>query len=86
VNTNNVSLVSLVGIGLVSILLLSASFALPLQVAKGKQKDPDKITTKQSIIQENRCKQNANCLNIVCLKNAVCLIGYDAPLVLPTPH
>jgi hypothetical protein len=85
VNTNNVNLIALVGVGLVSILLLSASLAMPLQVVKGKQK-ADKITTKQSIIQENRCKQNANCLNIICMKNAVCLIGYDVPLVLPTPH
>jgi type II secretory pathway pseudopilin PulG len=89
VNTNHINLVALVGVGVMSILMLSASFALPLQVAKAKQKDQkdhDKITAKQSIIQENRCKENANCLNIICMRNAVCHIGYDSPLILPTPH
>jgi membrane protease subunit (stomatin/prohibitin family) len=89
VTTNNVRLWTIVGIGMMSILLLYTSLALPLQVAQGKQqKNAEKSTTKEStaISQKNKCKDNAKCLNIVCTKNALCLIGYNAPFLMSTPH
>jgi hypothetical protein len=70
-----------------AILLLSAWLILPFQFAKGKQQQQnhEKTIGKQSIIQENRCKQNANCLNIICMKNAVCrfALDHDTPFLLP---
>jgi hypothetical protein len=89
VNTNNVHIWTIVGIGMMSILLLYISLSLPLQMAKGKQQNADKATTKESkesITQKNKCKDNAKCLNIVCVKNALCLIGYNTPFLMSTPH
>jgi hypothetical protein len=88
VNTRNINLISFAGIGVMAILLLSAWLALPFQFANGKQQQQqnhEKTIGKQSIIQENRCKQNANCLNVICMKNSVCrfAFGHDTPFLLP---
>ena len=85
-------------------LLLSVSLALPIQIAKAQDKKASnidakqldkakKIYIKQVNYQETKCKSGGHCpataVNMVCLKGAVCYVGYGYdknPLIVPTPH
>jgi hypothetical protein len=88
--TCNANLGILLGIVIVSVMLLSASFALDLHVAKGKKQNSDKIAQNKFIIQ-NKCSGSSIsnsqlCVNIICMGNAACVLGDNQPFLLPTPQ
>jgi hypothetical protein len=88
---------------IIPVLLLSVSLALPIQIAKAQDKKASnidakqldkakKIYIKQVNHQETKCKNGhcpATAVNIVCLRGAVCYVGYGYDknsLIMPTPH
>jgi hypothetical protein len=103
-NTNangRITLVAVVVAIMIPMLLLSASLALPVQIAKAQDKKDTKINAKQldkakkiNIKQVNQqdtnCKNGdcpATASNVICLRGAVCHFGYDEnPLLISTPH
>jgi hypothetical protein len=50
----------------------------------------DSHSSKQLIDQKVKCASDAICLakaiNILCMKNSLCYIGYNAPFLMTTPH
>jgi hypothetical protein len=72
-------------------LLLSISLIVELQLAEARTKSiSDSHSSKQLIDQKIKCASDAICLakaiNILCMKNSLCYIGYNAPFLMTTPH
>jgi hypothetical protein len=105
INFTGIRLVAAVVVAIIiPMLLLSVSLALPIQIAKAQDKKASnidakqldkakKIYIKQVNYQETKCKSGGHCpataVNMVCLKGAVCYVGYGYdknPLIVPTPH
>jgi hypothetical protein len=82
------SLVSLVVVGFM--LLLPVSMNLQSQLAGARKQSDGQVPTKQSNSQKLKCNSDAICLakaiNIVCSKNSLCYIGYNAPFLMAVPH
>ena len=83
------SSVSVVLIGFM--LLLSISMTVELPQAGARTKSPsDSQSPKQLVNQKVKCASDAICLakaiNILCMKNSLCYIGYNAPFLMTTPH
>ena len=91
-SVSNTNLIAIkVAIVSVPILLLVISMALPVQAAKGQDQKAVKADPKQLVNQRMVCdRKEASCtstaVNLICMKGAVCHIGYDTPLIVPTPY
>jgi hypothetical protein len=86
-NLNSSVIVVLLGF----MLLLSVSVTVDLQLAGARKKgSADGHSSKQLINQKLKCDSDAICLakaiNILCMKNSLCYIGYNAPFLMTTPH
>ena len=89
VNISNSSvIIVLVGF----MLLLSMYLTVQSQVAEArKQSKGDAPPKEQQLVnQKIKCTSDAICLakaiNILCMKNSLCYIGYNAPFLMSTPH
>jgi hypothetical protein len=82
------NLVALVVVGFM--LLLPLSLALPSQLAGARKQSDGQVPMKQSNSQKIKCSSDAICLakaiNIICSKNSLCYIGYNAPFLMAVPH
>jgi hypothetical protein len=84
---DNTLLASLMMILVVPILLLTYS----VQAVNAEDQKINRHDTKQLIHQQTACNgREVNChpvaINIICMKGSVCHNGYDAPLLMATPH
>jgi hypothetical protein len=79
-----------------SVLLLSVSFLLPMQVAQAHSHTKDlkadatgNTKTGQEVNQKSRCSDGANCIqtatNILCT-HATCIFGAVTPFIYPVPY
>jgi hypothetical protein len=90
INSTGISLVAVVVAIIIPTLLLSASLALPVQIAKGQDKKDTKINAnqvdkakkiniKQVNQQDTNCKNGdcpATAANVICLQGAICHFGF----------
>ena len=73
-------------------LLLSMSITMQSQLAGARKRDSSDGNSPESqqIDQKMKCTSDAICLakaiNILCMKNSLCYIGYNAPFLMSTPH
>jgi hypothetical protein len=58
--------------------------------AKQTDVENDASPQHQQVNQKMKCTSDAVCLakaiNILCMKNSLCYIGYNAPFLMSTPH
>ena len=86
-NLNSSITVVLIGF----MLLLSISLIVESQLAEARTESPSAgHSSKQLIDLKVKCASDAICLakaiNILCMKNSLCYIGYNAPFLMTTPH
>jgi hypothetical protein len=83
------SSISVVLIGFMLLLSISLTVELPQAGARTKSIS-DSQSPKQLVNQKVKCASDAICLakaiNILCMKNSLCYIGYNAPFLMTTPH
>jgi uncharacterized membrane protein len=83
------SSISVVLIGFMLLLSISLTVELPQAGARTKSIS-DSHSSKQLVNQKVKCASDAICLakaiNILCMKNSLCYIGYNAPFLMTTPH
>ena len=82
------NLVSLVVVGLM--MLLAVSWALTSQLAGARKQSAEQLSIKQSNSVKIKCSSDVTCLakaiNIVCTKDALCYMGYNAPFLMALAH
>ena len=75
-------------------LVLSVDVTLQSQVAQARKQnnneDASDVPKQQHVDQKIKCSSDAVCLakaiNILCMKDSLCYIGYNAPFLFSTPH
>ena len=85
---NNSSSVVAVLLGV--LILLSISLSTQLHLADARKKSSSETPLKQVTSQNLKCSSDAVCLakaiNILCTKDSLCYIGYNAPFLMTMPH